>query len=148
MPRDVQQTRFYKFEDDMVRQFLPPDLGDGLSLHESTDLIRKICTSYGVKPPTVREGWSNKKAHYQPIRHHVVLPPWAQRSCVVVHETVHALVRGKGHNGASHDGVYIRAWIEVWSRMYSIEETVLIGLARRAGLDVAETSILRQGVCA
>lgn len=130
--RDSNQQKFYNFEKRMVNTYLPADLKDGLTLEESRELINNICASYNTKAPLVKEGRSNKIAYYLPLKHTIVLPPWAQRSYIIIHETAHALVGNKDE--PSHGHTFVLKWCELFSRMYSVNKEELIQQAKKINL--------------
>lgn len=129
--RDNNRQNFYNFEQKMLNIYLPNQLNDGLSLTESQELVQKICRSYGVLVPDVKQGRSNRIAYYRASNHTIVLPPWAQRSWVVLHEVAHALTRG---STPAHGREFIEQWCELWSRMYSLNKSELLKEANKSGL--------------
>lgn len=131
--RDKAQ-KFYNFENGVVKKYLPSSVGDGLSLEESRELVNQICSSYRVNPPLVKEGRSARRAYYAPSKHQIVLPPWAQRTYLVIHETAHAIARSRDMAETSHGPTFIRTWMELFSRMYDIPIEKLQEDAEREGL--------------
>ena len=130
--RDTQRRKFYDFERAMVKRYLPSGLQDGLELRDSRTLVERICRSYNVNPPTVTQGRSDSmKAYYSLPDHKIVLPPWAQRDYIVVHETAHAIVYSKNIEDPGHGKGFVRIWMDLWSRMYDIP---LADLEYQAGL--------------
>lgn len=141
--RDAQRNKFYNFESAMIKRFLPHALEDGLGLEDSRRLVERICNSYGVATPAVIKGRADsKRAYYRAAGHRIVLPPWAQRDWVVVHETAHAITRAKGHIEPWHGACFVRVWMELWSRMYDIPVSYLEQQASLHGLSYAPDLLL------
>lgn len=141
--KDWQKQKFYRFETAMIKRFLPSSLEDGLGLDESRQLVERICRSYGVSAPAVVKGRADaKKAYYQKLTHKIVLPPWAQRDWVVVHETAHAIVRAKGFDDPGHGESFVRVWMQLWSRMYDIPLSALEQQANLHGIGYTPDRLL------
>lgn len=133
--RDTQKAKFYKFEDYIIKRFLQKELHDGLEFREIEGLVGRICHSYNVRPPKIKVGRQNSsKAYYKTIDHSITLPPWAQRTWTVVHETAHAITYGKGYKDPGHDGDFVGVWVELFSRMYDIPKETLESEVKLAGL--------------
>lgn len=130
--------RFYKWEDAFVARVLPPRLGDGLSLTECKRLVDKICKSYQIVcPRVVAASDDSSTAWYSRSTVSIHLPPWAQRTNVVIHEMAHAICHLDGRSGSSpHGPEYVRVWAELFSRMYLVPLDDILASARRNGIAV------------
>lgn len=118
--RDTQKQKFYDFENEIIKRYLPENLADYLGMDESTSLVNRICAAYHVTPPKVKIGRSMRIAYFKSLRNTITLPPWAQRSNVVLHEAVHAIVWAKNLPGPSHGAAFVGLWMEIFSRMYDL----------------------------
>ena len=139
--RDYQRQKFYDFEDAMIRQWLPAQLGDGMDFEEACGLVGRICASYGIRTPQVKKG-RGSRAYYTCGKHTITLPPWSQRTNIVLHETAHAVAESKAPSTALHGPFFVRVWMEMFSRMYEVDIALLMHNARMRGVDFATENVI------
>lgn len=133
--RDYQRSKFYAFEKEMLKRFLPAKLEDGLSFEDSIALGERICKSYNVRVPQFKKGRSTKVAYYRRLEHSITLPPWAQRDNVVLHEVAHAITYAKSYDDPGHGKYFVKVWMELFSRMYDISLAELQRYAQQRQID-------------
>lgn len=98
--RDSQRSKVYKAERKAL-EGLPCDELHDLSVQECQEIVDKVVSSrwwqgrYGMMltPPTVKAGqgarWATARLH----EHTIVLPLWARKQWVILHELAHYAVR-------------------------------------------------------
>lgn len=95
---------------------------------------------YATKPITVRERKGQEKAHYEPLRHVIAVPPnighrssWAMREIVVLHEVAHHLAPY-----TSHGPQFAAAFLELVDGLMTPEAAFLLRTAFLAnGVEIA-----------
>lgn len=113
--RDSQRTKFYKWEREVVSGRARDQR---LSLEACGELISKVCRSYSVAIPEVKDGRGTRKASAQLNR--INLPRWARTKGVVLHELTHCILdfdafrRGRWGNAyAAHGPEFMRLFIQL-----------------------------------
>ncbi len=125
MARDSQRQAVYNWEQGLRVAFPSPEL----TLAECAELVGRVWRDYrpDSEPPKVLDGRGRRNACGS--RWEIRLPRWARVPLVVLHETAHALLDGKGF--VSHGREFATLALELWNRYAGIPRAVARAAAIR-----------------
>lgn len=131
-PRDSQRSKLYRAERKAL-EGLPCDELRGLSVEECQGVIDDIVLSrwwerrYGpmFTPPRVKAGQGARWATARHHEHTIVLPLWARKQWVIVHELAHYAVRAPlspYKDVASHGPEFAKEYLALVKRWIGADE--------------------------
>ena len=113
-PRDSQRSAVYRWERSMSEW-----PGQSLSLDDCKELIAKVCTTYHIHIPTVRDGRGTRVARGGAWI--INLPRWARTDIVVLHECAHSIICCLHIPGASHGKVFATLFLLLLKRFSNVD---------------------------
>lgn len=134
--RDQQRSKVYVFGG-KIGETMPADY----SLDDVRELVTRVATAYGIRPPKVTDGRRRTRACYDPYRHEIKLPRWARNRKTILHECAHAIAVGD-----EHGPVFMRVFIDLLVQYAACKRRETTKLAHALRIKIAPPAKAPQGV--